>query len=117
MAAFVIAYLAVLVILRSGILFSAEKKIAGIENAGTSFEEFTIPADVRVVGIGEATHGNSEFQTLKKLVLQKVVDNGNGRAIAFEIAAGEAAMLNDAIHNEDSEDCFLIFTILPNASD
>ena len=103
MAAVVIAYFAVLIVLRSGILFGAEKKIAGIEDAGVSFEEFKIPADVRVVGIGEATHGNREFQTLKKLVLQKIVNDGNGKAIAFEISAGEAAMLNDAIHNEDSD--------------
>ena len=70
MAAVVIAYFAVLIVLRSGILFGAEKKIAGIEDAGVSFEEFKIPADVRVVGIGEATHGNREFQTLKKLMPQ-----------------------------------------------
>ena len=103
MTALIIAYFAVLLVLRSGILFGAEKKIDGIEEAGVSFEELKIPADVRVVGIGEATHGNSEFQTLKKLVFQKLVSEGNGRAIAFEISAGEAEMLNDAVHNEDSD--------------
>ena len=103
MAALIIAYFTVLLVLRSGILFGAEKKIYGIEEAGVSYEAFSIPADVRVVGIGEATHGNREFQTLKKLVLQKLVNEGNGRSIAFELSAGEAAMLNDAIHNEDSD--------------
>ena len=57
MAALIITYFAVLLVLRSGILFGAEKKIDGIEEAGVSFEAFSIPADVRVVGIGEATHG------------------------------------------------------------
>ncbi|MBR3734708.1 MAG: erythromycin esterase family protein, partial [Lachnospiraceae bacterium] len=103
MAALIIAFFAVLLVLRSGILFGAEKKIGGIEEAGVSFDEFKIPENVRVVGIGEATHGNREFQTLKKLVLQKLVNEGDGRAIAFEISAGEAEMLNDAIHNEDSD--------------
>ncbi len=103
MTALIIAYFAVLLVLRSGILFGSEKKIDGIEEAGVSFDEFSIPADVRVVGIGEATHGNREFQTLKKLVLQKLVNEGNGRSVAFELSAGEAAMLNDAIHNEESD--------------
>ena len=34
-----------------------------------SFAEFKIPDDVKVVGIGEATHGNREFQIVKGEVL------------------------------------------------
>lgn len=99
----VIIYLSALIILRLGILSDTHKKIAGIEEAAVSFEEFTIPQDAAVIGIGEATHGNREFQTLKKLVFQKMVSGKNAGAIAFEISAGEAAMLNDAIHDEESD--------------
>ena len=96
-------YFAFLILARSGVIFSEKKKIAGIEAAGVSFADFRIPADVRVVGIGEATHGNREFQILKKQVLEKLVNEGNGRSIAFEISAGEGAMINAAIHDPESD--------------
>ena len=82
----VIIYLSALIILRLGILSDTHKKMAGIEEAAVSFEEFTIPQDAAVIGIGEATHGNREFQTLKKLVFQKMVSGKNAGAIAFEIS-------------------------------
>lgn len=107
----VVLYLGALFILRSDVVFSAEKKIEGIEKVGINFSDFEIPKDVRVIGIGEATHGNREFQTVKLEVLEKVVNEGNGRSIAFEISAGEGAKINDAIHETDSDINELIGTI------
>ena len=107
----VVLYLGALFILRSDVVFSAEKKIEGIEKVGINFSDFEIPKDVRVIGIGEATHGNREFQTVKLEVLEKVVTEGNGRSIAFEISAGEGAKINDAIHETDSDINELIGTI------
>ena len=102
-----IAMIAVFICLLVGIgnskAFSPEKKIDGIEEVGQSFADFKIPADARVVGIGEATHGNHEFQIVKKEVLEKVVTEGNGRSICFEISVGDAAMINDAIHDKDAD--------------
>ena len=82
---------------------SSPAKIEGIEDVAQSFDDFKIPADVRVVGIGEATHGNREFQTVKRDVLEKVVKEGDGRCICFEMSVGEAAMFNDAIHDKDAD--------------
>ncbi|MCR5213320.1 MAG: erythromycin esterase family protein [Eubacterium sp.] len=98
-----LAYLTTLCILRFVNPFTAERKIDGIENIGTSFQDFEIPTDVKVVGIGEGTHGNSEFQTIKLSVFQKMVQNGSCHSIAFEMTAGQAAIINDAIHNSDSD--------------
>ena len=98
-----VIYLMVLILTGAGVLFPSEKKIPGIEEAGLSLSELRIPEDAKVIGIGEATHGNREFQILKRQVLEKVVKEGNGRSIAFEISAGEAAMLNDAIHDTESD--------------
>ncbi len=83
--------------------FSSDKKIDGIEDVAIKFDDFEIPKDVKVVGIGEATHGNKELQIIKREILEKVVNNGDGRAIAFEISVGEGLMLNDAIHDPDSD--------------
>ena len=92
-------FFAILLSLRLGNFFSPEKKIPQIEEVAQSFEDFMIPTDVKVIGIGEATHGNREFQIVKKELLQKLAEDGNGRAICFEMSAGEAARLNDAVHD------------------
>ncbi|MCR4690722.1 MAG: erythromycin esterase family protein [Lachnospiraceae bacterium] len=107
----VLLFVAALSILRFGNFFDPEKKISGIEEAGKSFSEFTIPKDVRVIGIGEATHGNCEFQTAKKEVLEKVVDCGCGRSISFELSVGQGARINDAIHENETDLSDLISTM------
>ena len=98
MIALIVLFMGTLLLLRNATVFSAERKIEGIEEAAIGFEELNIPKDVRVVGIGEATHGNKEFQTVKKEVFEKLVKDGDGRAICFEMTAGEAAVYNDAVH-------------------
>ena len=93
---------AALLVLRTGIL-NTPKRIKGIEEIGVSFEDFKIPEGVKVVGIGEATHGNAEFQEVKLQMLQKLVKEGSCHAIAFEMSPAEAAMYNDAIHENESD--------------
>ena len=98
---FAILYIGILVSLKTGVIGSCERKIDGIEKYGQSFEEFQIPADAKVVGIGEATHGNCEFQVDKLRMLKKLVETGRCKSIAFEMSPGEAAEINDAIHSEN----------------
>lgn len=80
----------------------AEKKIADIEKYAESVENFIIPENAVIVGIGEATHGNVEFQMLKLTVLQKLVKAGKCRSIAFEMPAGSGASLNTCVHEKGS---------------
>ena len=93
---------ATLLVLRTGIL-NTPKHIKGIEEIGISFENFKIPEGVKVVGIGEATHGNAEFQEVKLQMLQKLVNEGSCHAIAFEMSPAEAAMYNDAIRENETD--------------
>lgn len=81
---------------------TAEKKIPDMEKYAESVENFQIPEDAVIVGIGEATHGNVEFQMLKLTVLQKLVKEGKCRSIAFEMPAGSGAILNSCVHEEGS---------------
>ncbi len=83
--------------------FSPEKDIDEIKDVAESFSEFTIPKNVKVVGIGEATHGNREFQKIKRDVIEKVVKEGDGHSICFEMAVGDGTMINDAVHDPDSD--------------
>ncbi len=97
------AFIVVMVLMKTGVLFSSASKIEGIESIGTSFEEMAIPADAKVVAIGEATHGNREFQTVKLEMLQKMVSEGSCHSISFEISVGEGALINESIHDPDSD--------------
>lgn len=99
-----ILFAAVLVLYMTGILGSEKRKIDDIENYALSFDDFTIPTDARAIGIGEATHGNHEFQVAKLEVLQKLVETGNCKSLSLEISVGEGAYINDAIHNKDDVD-------------
>ena len=81
---------------------SSSKNVLGIEEAGVSFEELTIPSDARVVALGDATCGNAEFQAAKLDMLKKMIAAGNCRSIVFDIPVGEGALINAAIHGNGS---------------
>ena len=91
-----------LIVLKTGI-FNRPYHIKGIEEVGVSFDELKIPENTKVVGIGEATHGNAEFQEAKLDMLKKLVNNGTCHAIAFEMSPAEAALYNDAIRENESD--------------
>lgn len=57
------------------------EKITGDELPGID-----VPEGTRIVALGEATHGNREFQELKKLVFQDMVENNGIRAFVLEAA-------------------------------
>ena len=60
--------------------------------------DLEIPAGTRVVALGEATHGNREFQELKLDVLQVLVERYGVRAFALEADFGGCAAVNRYIH-------------------
>lgn len=57
-----------------------------------------VPESTRIVALGEATHGNKEFQELKKLVFQDMVENKGIRAFALEADTGCCEAINRYIH-------------------
>lgn len=62
--------------------------------------EITIPEDTRIVALGEATHGNREFQELKLDVLQVLVERHGVRAFALEADFGGCELVNRYIHGD-----------------
>lgn len=99
-----ILFIAVLILYITGVIGSEKRKIDDIEKYALSFEDFTIPTDVKAIGIGEATHGNHEFQVAKLEVLQKLVETGNCKSLSLEISVGEGAYVNDAVHSTEDVD-------------
>ena len=85
--------------------FKAGKKIADIGDYGHSGYQIEIPEGKTVIALGEATHGNKEFQELKLSVFQHLVETTAVRSFALEADYGEGILINEFIHgNGDIKD-------------
>lgn len=60
--------------------------------------EIIIPEETKIIALGEATHGNVEFQQLKLDVFQIMVENYGVRAFALEADYGCCETANRYIH-------------------
>ncbi len=60
--------------------------------------DITIPDSVRIIALGEATHGNAEFQQLKLDVFKLMVEKYGVRAFALEGDYGGCEAVNRYIH-------------------
>lgn len=65
--------------------------------AGT-VEDITIPEEATIVALGEATHGNAEFQELKLDVFKHMVESYGVRGFALEGDFGGCEQANRYIH-------------------
>lgn len=62
--------------------------------------DIEIPENVKIVALGEAAHGNKEFQELKLDLLKKMVEDYNCKAFALEADYGGCMTVNQYIHGE-----------------
>ena len=65
-----------------------------VEPYAKNVSALEIPAGVRIAALGEASHGNNEFQKLKLTVLQKLVEKTDIRAMGLEADFGGCAIAN-----------------------
>ncbi len=63
-----------------------------------NMEELSIPENTRIIALGEATHGNKEFQQLKLDVFQILVERYGIRGFALEADYGCCERVNRYIH-------------------
>lgn len=61
-------------------------------------ENLSIPEDKKIIALGEATHGNAEFQQLKLEVFKRLVEDCGVRAFALEGDYGGCEQVNRYIH-------------------
>ncbi|HLN56877.1 MAG TPA: erythromycin esterase family protein [Bacteroidales bacterium] len=59
-------------------------------------------ANHSIIGLGEATHGTSEFFKAKHRILRYMVENHNFKIFAIEADFGESVFLNEAVQRSDS---------------
>lgn len=63
-----------------------------------SVEDITVPENAKIIALGEATHGNVEFQQLKLDVFKQMVENYGVRAFVLEGDYGGCEQVNRYIH-------------------
>lgn len=61
-------------------------------------ENITVPESAKIIALGEATHGNAEFQQLKLEVFKQMVKKNGVRAFALEGDYGGCEQVNRYIH-------------------
>ena len=60
-------------------------------------------ADSQIVGLGEATHGTSEFFSMKDRLFRYLVQNHGYRIFAFEADMGESIFLNNYVQTGEGD--------------
>lgn len=60
--------------------------------------DITVPKQTRIIALGEATHGNAEFQQLKLDVFKQMIEKQGVRAFALEGDYGGCEAVNRYIH-------------------
>ncbi len=73
-------------------------KQADLSYTQTDFNAAAIPSSVRVVGLGEASHGVKEYQAMKAEVFQKLAEAGKCRTFIIEGDFGGALKVDEYIH-------------------
>ena len=65
---------------------------------------FDVFSDVRIVGLGEATHGTREFFEMKHRIFQYLVEEHGYDAFVFEMDVAEARIFNDWVQGRRDDD-------------
>lgn len=91
-------------------VLKASKDIPEVKEYAQSLDDKLVDSSVEVIGLGEATHGNKEFQELKLDVLKNLVSNNDVRTLCFEMDYAEGVLINDYICGRSSMDSKELFS-------
>jgi len=91
------------IILCASLLCGCGTKVNDLATYAETVTDITVPDEVRIVALGEAAHGNVEFQQLKLDVFKHLVATTDVRSFALEADFGGCAVANNYIvYNEGS---------------
>lgn len=78
-------------------VLDASKPIPEVDGCAMRISDELLPREVKLIGLGEATHGNKEFQELKLDVLKTLIRDNGVSAVCLEMDYGEGVLVNDYI--------------------
>ncbi len=105
----IVGFLAVVMFQMYKPVLDASKEIDEVGDYALSVTDELVGRDVKIIGLGEATHGNKEFQELKLDVLKTLVRDNGVSAICFEMDYAEGLLVNEYISGKSDmtiEDVF-----------
>ena len=70
------------------------------QKVAANISDIKIPENVKIFALGEATHGNKEFQELKLDLFKKMVEEYGCKTFALEADYGGGMVVNQYIHGE-----------------
>ena len=79
-------------------VLDASKTVDGISNYAMKVTDELVSENAKIIGFGEASHGNKEFQELKLDVFKTLIRDNGVSAICFEMGYGEGVLINDYIN-------------------
>lgn len=96
---FIILAAAAMIFMRFGGFNTGKSANVGqLKSYAQDVDKISVPSNTKVIALGEATHGNSEFQRLKLDVFRNMVENEGVRAFAIEGDFGGCERVNRFIH-------------------
>ena len=101
-----IAVLAItaVILLSGGRLCPKAAEISDFDRYVTAVDDLSIPEGTRITALGEATHGNREFQQLKREVFEILVRKNGIHALVIEGDCGGCAVINEYIQGGPGDD-------------
>ncbi|MDY3006722.1 erythromycin esterase family protein [Anaerococcus sp. AGMB00486] len=79
--------------------FKARKEISDLDKNARKISDIKIGEKAKIIALGEASHGNKEFQKLKLDVFKNLVENNDVRAFALECDFSEGILIDKYIKN------------------
>ena len=70
-------------------VLDASKTVDGISNYAMKVTDELVSENAKIIGLGEASHGNKEFQELKLDVFKTLIRDNGVSALCFEMGYGE----------------------------
>ena len=95
-----IFYVIIALILCCSVFTGCTEKIEGFEACLVPLENLEVPQEATIIALGEATHGNVEFQQMKLDVFRILVEKNGVHAFALEADFGGCAVFNDYIQGK-----------------
>ena len=83
-------------------VLDASKTVDGISNYAMKVTDELVNKNAKIIGLGEASHGNKEFQELKLDVFKTLIRDNGVSAICFEMGYGEGVLINDYINGNSN---------------
>ena len=89
--------------LLTGCAKSTEELRADMTKVETDISTVSVSSDVKLVGLGEASHGASQYQQMKKEVFQALVEHNGCRTFVIEGDFGGALKVDAYINGEPGQ--------------